>query len=312
MARCSAAAARPFRQRQRQGRGAGETLTFVACGQPLPGHEIRVVDEGGRELGERREGNIEFRGPSSTQGYYRNGEATSELFHGEWLRTGDRGYMWQGEIYISGREKDTIVRAGRNIYAAQLEAAVSEVPGVRKGCVAIFGVANPKSGTEDLVVLAETRIEDTGERQELEEAVNRAVVEALGEPADDVVLAPPHTVLKTSSGKIRRAATRAVYQQGGHRTAPPPVWLQFTRLAAASIGPQAAAVMGGLRAWGYAAYWWLMAGVLGIGTWAVVSVVPGRRFGQAVVRAAGRTFLAAVGAPVRVHGLERWRGKEPR
>ena len=290
---------------------AADPLEFMVCGQPLPGHEIRVVNDAGRELDECREGNIEFRGPSSTQGYYRNPQATKALFHGDWLRTGDKGYLWRGEVVISGREKDTIVRAGRNIYAAQLEAAVYEVPGVRKGCVAVFGSANRTSGTEDLVVLAETRLEDPAEREALEDAVNRAVMDSIGEPADEVVLAPPHTVLKTSSGKIRRAATREVYEHGGHGAKRPPVWLQFARLTVASIGPDLLAALRALRDYGYAAYWWLMAAVLGVGAWVLISVVPNRRFGQAVARFACRAFLTVVGARVHIDGAERMAGQGP-
>ena len=283
--------------------GSGDPLEFMVCGQPLPGHEIRIVDNAGRELKERREGGIEFRGPSSTQGYYRNPEATKTLFHGDWLRTGDKGYLVKGEVVISGREKDTIVRAGRNIYAAQLEAAVYQVPGIRKGCVAIFGSPNRESGTEDLVVLAETRIEDRAGLEALEKAVNRAVISSIGEPADQVVLAPPHTVLKTSSGKIRRAATRQVYERGGHKAKRPPVCVQFARLIGASIGPHLMTWLRGARDYSYAGYWWLMAAIFGITTWGVISLVPNRRFGLAVARTLCRGFLFVIGARVRVEGL---------
>jgi 1-acyl-sn-glycerol-3-phosphate acyltransferase len=281
-----------------------DPLEFMVCGQPLPGHEIRIVDDAGRELEERREGDIEFRGPSSTQGYYRNPEATKTLFNGDWLRTGDKGYLVKGEVVVSGREKDTIVRAGRNIYAAQLEAAVYEVIGIRKGCVAIFGSPNKDSGTEDLVVLAETRIEDSAERNELEKAVNRAVIDSIGEPPDQVVLAPPHTVLKTSSGKIRRSATRQVYERGGHNGKRPPVWMQLARLVGSSIGPHLMTLVRTLRGYGYAGYWWLMAALFGIPTWGIISLVPSRRFGHAFARILCRGFLAMIGARVRVEGLE--------
>ena len=289
---------------------AGDPLEFIVCGQPLPGHEIRIVDDAGRELDERREGDIEFRGPSSTQGYYRNPEATKTLFHGDWLRTGDKGYLVKGEVVVSGREKDTIVRAGRNIYAAQLEAAVYEVPGIRKGCVAIFGSPNKDSGTEDLVVFAETRIEDSAEREALEKAVNRAVIGSIGEPPDQVVLAPPHTVFKTSSGKIRRSATRQVYERVGHNAKRPPVWVQFARLIGASIGPHLMTLVRTIRGYGYAGYWWLMAAIFGINTWGVISLVPNRWFGQKLARILCGGFLFAIGARVRVEGLEHMASQE--
>ena len=135
-------------------------LEIVPCGQPLPGHEIRIVDEAGYELGERREGRLEFRGPSATRGYFRNETKTRELFHDGWLDSGDRAYMAGGDVCITGRIKDIIIRAGRHIYPQEVEDAVAEIPGIRKGCVAVFGVTDRASGTERVVVLAETRETD--------------------------------------------------------------------------------------------------------------------------------------------------------
>ena len=95
-----------------------------------------------------------------------------------------------------------------------MEDAVGAVPGVRRGCVAVFGSPDPDSGTERLVVLAETRETGAAEQNALRARIVEATVAVLGEPPDDVVLAPPHTVLKTSSGKIRRAACRELYESG--------------------------------------------------------------------------------------------------
>ena len=135
-------------------------LEFVACGQPLPGHEIRVVDEDGYELGERREGRLEFRGPSATRGYFHNEAKTRELIHNGWLDTADRAYMAEGDVYITGRIKDIIIRAGRHLYPQEIEEAVAGIPGIRKGGVVVFGVADRTSGTERVVVIAETRETD--------------------------------------------------------------------------------------------------------------------------------------------------------
>ena len=88
-------------------------LEIAACGQPLPGHEIRIVDEVGHEAGERHEGRLEFRGPSATSGYFRNETKTHELIRDGWLDSGDRAYMAGGDVYLTGRIKDIIVRAGR-------------------------------------------------------------------------------------------------------------------------------------------------------------------------------------------------------
>lgn len=189
-------------------------LRFLACGHPIPDHQIRVVDDNDRELPERREGRIQFRGPSATSGYFRRPDETRKLFCGEWLETGDRGYFAGGDIHITGRTKDMIIRAGRNIYPTEIESAVGKIEGVRDGNIAVFGVTDPANRTEKLVVLAETRSKDAA-RDEMRARINALVTELAGEPPDEVVLAPPNTVLKTSSGKIRRAATRELYLRGG-------------------------------------------------------------------------------------------------
>jgi acyl-CoA synthetase (AMP-forming)/AMP-acid ligase II len=140
-------------------------LNFVACGQPLPGHEIRVVDALGHELGERREGRLEFKGPSATAGYFRNPAKTALLIHEEWHDAGDLAYIAEGEIYLTGRIKDVIIRGGRHIYPFEIEEAVGALPGVRKGCVAVFGSPDPVLATERLVVLAEQPLRDRHDAQ---------------------------------------------------------------------------------------------------------------------------------------------------
>ena len=138
-----------------------DALEFVACGRPLPGHQIRIVDATG-EVGERQEGRLQFRGPSATSGYLDNPARTSELFDGPWLNSGDLAYVAGGDVFITGRSKDIIIRAGRHIYPEELEAAIGDLGGVRKGCVAVFGTADPRTGTERLVVVAETRLTEAG------------------------------------------------------------------------------------------------------------------------------------------------------
>lgn len=279
-------------------------LSFVSCGRPLPGHELRIVDASGDELGERQEGRLEFRGASATRGYFNNPRATAQLFRDGWLDSGDTGYLAAGEVFLTGRVKDIIIRGGRNIYPHEVEEAVGEIPGVRKGCVVVFGNPDPASGTERLVVLAEIRESGRHERQQLRETINAAVVEILGEPADQVVLAPPRTVLKTSSGKLRRAATRALFEAGlagEHRR---PGWWQIAALAAGAVIPQlqrwvtrAADVM--FAAWAWAVFC-LVAPVV----WIVTSVTPRPSWAWTVGRAGARLLLWLTGTPLIVSGLE--------
>jgi len=213
-------------------------LKVVACGRAIPDHELRVVDGAGLELQDRVEGALQFRGPSATGGYYRNPETTKALFDGEWLNTGDRAYLADGMLYLTGREKDIIIRGGRNISPYELEEAVGDIQGVRRGCVAVFGSMDAASGTERIVVLAETRQMDAASRETIRQRINDLALNLIGSPVDDIVLAPPHTVPKTSSGKIRRVAARDYYERGPEAVRPHAVWLQFIRLAAAGVAPQ--------------------------------------------------------------------------
>jgi len=279
-------------------------LRFVACGRPLPGHEVRIVGESGLELGERVEGRLQFRGPSATGGYYRNPEETRSLFCGGWLETGDRAYLAEGDVYITGRSKDVIIRGGRNIFPHELEDVVGALPGVRKGCVAVFGSPDPHSGTERLVVLAETRETGGSARNALRERISGAVLEVLGEPPDEVVLAPPHTALKTSSGKIRRSATREHYEAGRVGARSHPAWFQVVRLVIRAALPQARRW---LRTGGevlYAAYVWVVFWMIAPPTWLLTAATSRPAHAWAIGWAAARVFLRLCGIPLVVCGRE--------
>jgi 1-acyl-sn-glycerol-3-phosphate acyltransferase len=205
-------------------------LCVVSCGSALPGHSIRIVDPHGALRPERTQGRIEFQGPSATSGYFRNPRETARLFDGEWLDTEDLGYLAAGELYVTGRSKDIIIRGGHNIHPQELEAAVSQLPGVRKGGVVAFPAVDRQAGTERIVVLVETRDELQVPVAELIGRVNRLAVDLIGLPVDEVLLVPPRTVLKTSSGKIRRAACRAAYERGELTARIRAPWRQRARL----------------------------------------------------------------------------------
>jgi 1-acyl-sn-glycerol-3-phosphate acyltransferase len=283
---------------------AAETvLTFVSCGVPLPGHEVRIVDAGGRPLPDRLEGGVEFRGPSVTSGYFRNPAATAAARHDGWMDSGDLGYRVGGELYVTGRRKDVIIKAGRNLYPQEVEELVGDVPGIRKGCVAAFGVGDPAIGTERLVVIAETRVREPEARARLEAAVRERVVAALGLPADTVLLAAPGSVLKTSSGKIRRSATREAWRHGrlGQRPSSGRQWLGLAAVAGRARLARALAGVGRL-AFG------LWTGVVLLATvpllWLLVRVLTPRGVDRAV-RGWCRAVLRLVGCRPRLAGVER-------
>ena len=278
-------------------------LAFVSCGAPLPGHDLRIVDAAGAPLPDRVEGGVEFRGPSVTSGYFRNPDATAAVMHDGWMDSGDLGYCASGELYVTGRRKDVIIKAGRNLYPQEVEELVGDVPGVRKGCVAAFGVGDPAIGTERLIVVAETRAGAAEARARLEAAVRERVVDALGLPPDTVLMTAPGSVLKTSSGKIRRSATREAWVRGDLARRPS-ARMQSLRLA-----------IGALQAYGMRGLEW--ATRLGFGAWvglALVATVPllwmlvialPRRVVDRVVRCWCRAVLRLTGCRLRVEGMDR-------
>ena len=280
-------------------------LEVVACGQPLPGHEIRIVDEAGYELGERREGRLEFRGPSTTRGYFHNEIKTRELIHNGWIDSADRAYMAGGDVYITGRIKDIIIRAGRHLYPQEIEEAVAGIPGIRKGGVAVFGVADRASGTERVVVLAETRETDPTKRAALQARAQEVTTDIAGTPPDEVVLAPPSTVPKTSSGKIRRSAAKELYASGHIGPTQRALWWQLLRLAFSGIGPQIRRSARLAREMLYAAWWWLvLAGAFLLGSLALL-VLPRMSWRWSALRWISRGALAAMGISVSIIGVER-------
>ncbi len=165
-------------------------IELVGCGHPIPEHEIRIIDENGRALGERREGRLEFRGPSATSGYFQNPAKTRALFHDGWLDTGDRGYVADSDLFITGRIKDIIIRAGQHIAPHEIEEAVGAVPGLRRNGVAAFGVTDPAAGTERVVVMAETDERNPSGQSALKARAQEAATHIVGGPPDEVVLVP--------------------------------------------------------------------------------------------------------------------------
>jgi 1-acyl-sn-glycerol-3-phosphate acyltransferase len=277
-------------------------LRFASCGFPLRGHEIRIVDEDGREVEERREGRLEFKGPSATSGYFRNPEATAKLVRGEWRDSGDRAYIAGGEVYITGRVKDIIIRAGRNLYPHELEGAVGEVAGVRKGCVAVFGSPDPATGTERLVVMAETRERGEEDLEKLRQEIQDVTIDLLGTPADVVALVAPHSVPKTSSGKIRRSSAREIYESGRAARGGGALGWQIARLALSGLRAQGTRRVRSLGNALYMAWVCIAVALLAVPVWLGVVLAPGLGNRRRVARFSSRLFFAAIGIPLRLEG----------
>jgi len=285
-------------------------VRLPSCGVPLPGHQIRIAGADGRELPDRREGHVQFQGPSATSGYLRRPDSNAEMFkgdrgdRGDWLDSGDLGFMAGGELFVTGRAKDMIVRAGRNIFPAELENAIGELEGVQRGNVAVFGAPDPDTETERLVVLAESRHRDEARRQAIKSEITGLSADLVGTPPDDIVLVPPRSVPKTSSGKIRRQAARTLYLQGEAGSAPGSVRMQLVRLALAALPGLA-------RRWGartgsmlYGAWAGLVLLAVAVPAWLLVAMVPAAGWGLAVARMGLRLIRALTAMRITVGGLE--------
>jgi fatty-acyl-CoA synthase len=187
----------------------GETSEIVSCGVPLPDHQVAIINEEGMMLPEREIGEVIVRGPSVTRGYFRNPEATAETWRDGWLRTGDMGYLAGGELYICGRSKELIIIRGANYYPQDIELAVRDLPGVKRGNAVAFSVNEGRE--ERLVILAES---DAREGENLRHAIASRIREEVGLDPHRVVLVPAGTLLRTTSGKLQRRKMKQLYEQG--------------------------------------------------------------------------------------------------
>ncbi|MGH9702964.1 MAG: AMP-binding protein, partial [Candidatus Acidiferrales bacterium] len=279
-----------------------DALQFASVGSPLPGTEIRLVDAESCDVDERREGRLWFRSASGTQGYYRNPEATRAILCGDgWIDTGDLAYRAEGNLYITGRAKDIIIKAGRNIYPHEVEEIAGRVKGVRTGCVVAFGLADEKSGTERLIVAAELR--DFAARDRVIADITRQVAAVIGMPPDLVEILPPHSIPKTSSGKLRRSDTKRLYLERrlGERLLP--TWLQVAKLSVAGAGPVLARMAGNgvqrAAEFLYGVYALAVFGIVFPSVWAAVCLAP-RNAAPKVTRMGMRFMLRMAGIRIQV------------
>ena len=292
-------------------------ISFVSSGKALPGHEVRIVDREGNEVPDRTEGFLWFRGPSATSGYYRNPKATEALLPEgptasdggfPWVNSGDRGYRAEGEIYVTGRVKDIIIKGGRNLYPHEVEELATRAEGIRKGCVVAFGLSDEESGTEKLVVVAETRERDGARRAAIAAKVTEIASQGLGLPPDRVELIPPGSIPKTSSGKLRREETKQLYLAGTLSAGRAPAWVQIVRLCTTStVHNVRREILGGLKRGFemlYGVYFWAVFALWIAPTWAILHFIRDHRAAGRYTSSAVKILFALVGCKVRVIGKE--------
>jgi fatty-acyl-CoA synthase len=185
---------------------------FVNCGRPLPGHTVKVVDDAGQELPELRVGSVLVHGTSIMAGYFNSPEETKNVLQsGNWLDTGDLGFLFEGNLYITGRRTDIMIVNGRNIRAQDVEELAEQQPEVRAREASAFSITDAND-IMTIVLVIECRLTSVADRQSLTSRLQRLVYMAFGVNCL-VELVSPHTLPRTSSGKLSRFAARKGFIQ---------------------------------------------------------------------------------------------------
>ena len=179
----------------------------VSSGAPISGCEMRIIGESGEVMPEGRVGEIAIRSVSLFDGYRNNPEKTEEVLKEGWYFSGDYGFLYQGEFYIIGRKKDIIIIAGNNIFPEDIEDTVGNIPGVIPGRVISFGIEDERSGTEEVCVIAESKVENEADKKKLRLAIREAGM-GIDVSIGRVYIAPPRWLIKSSSGKPSRNANK--------------------------------------------------------------------------------------------------------
>jgi acyl-CoA synthetase (AMP-forming)/AMP-acid ligase II len=190
------------------------SVALTSSGSPIEGVEVEVIGEDGAALPPRRLGEIRIRGACLFAGYHRRPDLTAAAIKDGWYHSGDMGYLADGELYVLGRKDDLIIVGGRNIYPGDLEAIAAEVPGLRAGRAAAFGVADERLGTEAIVMVCELAgSASASDVWRIESDLRTRIVRSLDVTLADVRLVDDRWLVKTSSGKVARRANREKYLQ---------------------------------------------------------------------------------------------------
>lgn len=189
-------------------------ISVVGCGKAHPGIRLHVLGQNGEDLPDGEVGELALDTVSAMDGYLGDVEATAEALDGGLLKTGDMGYLRNGEFFWTGRLKERITVRGRKVDPSDFEAALLTVPELRAGSFVAFGLDDSDLGTQKVVLVTEVPDGPADQTEHLRGSVRRAVVERLGLGIDEVVLVRRGTLAKTSSGKRRHRHFRNLYQQG--------------------------------------------------------------------------------------------------
>lgn len=186
---------------------------LVACGKPIDGMRIRIVDSDGAELADGVTGEVQIAGPSLMAGYLGpDGRVVARAR--EWHETGDRGSVCTGELYVIGRSKEMLIVRGRNLPPYDVERSMSALQRVGPGQAVVFSAPDDGRGREVLVAVIATGSVDPDEHREIRADVLARVREDFGFSLDEVVLVPKTAIPRTTSGKTQRLTLRESYLRG--------------------------------------------------------------------------------------------------
>jgi acyl-CoA synthetase (AMP-forming)/AMP-acid ligase II len=187
------------------------TLRMLTAGRAIENTHLRIIDADGADLPDRHIGEIAIQSDCMLSEYYHRPDVTKKAFSDGWYLTGDLGYLADGELYVTGRQKDLIIVGGKNIYPQDIERLAADVPGIHPGRLVAFGVFNVRAGTEDVVVVAESEESMFEKRQQIADEIRGRVTRGSDVALRYVKVVDRGWLLKTSSGKIARAANRDKY-----------------------------------------------------------------------------------------------------
>ncbi len=201
-----------------------DAVELLSTGTPIRGTDVQILSDDGQPVNNGEVGEICIRSSCLFSGYYRLPEETAARLVGTLYRSRDRGFIWEGELFVLGRMDDLVIVAGRNFHSAEIESVLNGVAGLKPGRNVVFGNMNAERGTSDLIVVAETvnsddAIVDGAGYRGLRHAVRHAIFQSLGIYPAEVRLVETGWLIKTTSGKIERGRNAQKFQQ--EKTQPP-------------------------------------------------------------------------------------------
>ena len=188
---------------------------FVEVGSPIPEFSMRIVDAQNQVVNEGEIGFLQAKGPTVTSGYYQNPELNGEIFTDDgWFNTGDLGFIHDGQLTITGRQKDVIIINGVNFYSHEIEAVVEEIEGVEVSYTAACAVRTSNSNTDQLAIFFNTPYSNENKLVDLLKQIRGSVVQKVGVNPTYLIPVDKETIPKTAIGKIQRSRLKKRFEAG--------------------------------------------------------------------------------------------------